>query len=149
MLLSYLSTWTTKKFIYRCLKALQNLYCYPTCFLENLLPFITKYTGLQTRAIQNTIRYSILCSPPVGFNFQDVFNVWEHIFSTMKFIKSKYRFSLTDKSLSNLLKMPTTSIEIDTSSSQKKLLSYLIYYLNKNFYNYHDFSFLHNFGNAF
>lgn len=40
----------------------------------------------------------------------------ESTFSTMKFIKSKYRCSLTDKSLTNLLRLATTSIEIDIAS---------------------------------
>ena len=37
----------------------------------------------------------------------------ESAFSTMKFIKSKYRSSLTDTSLKHALRLATTNIEVD------------------------------------
>nr|XP_047132514.1 general transcription factor II-I repeat domain-containing protein 2B-like [Hydra vulgaris] len=91
---------------------------------QNLLMLHKTITFIEFRKIVPEVKYPQL--KKIAIKFISIFGstyTCESIFSTMKFVKSKYRANQTSKHLFELLKRATTSLKPDI----KKLTSYQIY----------------------
>ncbi|XP_047137577.1 general transcription factor II-I repeat domain-containing protein 2A-like [Hydra vulgaris] len=91
---------------------------------QNLLMLLKTITFMEFWKIVPEVKYPQL--KKIAIKFISIFGstyTCESLFSTMKFVKSKYRANLTSEHLSELLKTATTSLKPDFKKLTNKVMS--------------------------